>query len=157
FSVVTDITRERKAEEQLRQSQRMEGIGQLTGGVAHDFNNLLTVIMGNLDLVEDAVEDDSELAELARDANRAARRGAELTQRLLAFARGQPILRASVDVNGLGERMSSLLERTLGETMRLPAGLAADVWPTLVDGPQLESALLNLAVNAGDAVPGGGR
>src|SRR5690606_28127743 len=81
----------------------------------------------------------------------------ELTQRLLAFARRQPLLPASVDVNGLVERMSSLLQRTLGETIRLETVLAADVWPTLVDGPQLESALLNLAVNARDAMPSGGR
>ncbi|MFG0318057.1 MAG: CHASE domain-containing protein [Planctomycetota bacterium JB042] len=156
FAVVTDITRERKSEEQLRQSQRMEGIGQLTGGVAHDFNNLLTVIMGNLDLVEEGVAGDAELEELARDANRAARRGAELTQRLLAFARRQPLLPAAVDVNRLVERMSSLLQRTIGEQVRLQTSLSKDVWPTLVDAAQLETAILNLAVNARDAMPNGG-
>ncbi len=155
FVVLTDITAERRQQEELRQAQRMEATGRLTGGIAHDFNNLLTVVMGNLDLLEPHLEDIGSL-ELLRDANLAARRGAELTQRLLAFSRRQPLRPEVTNVNQLVSRMTTLLQRSLGETIDVRTELSPDVRPILVDATQLETALLNLAVNARDAMPAGG-
>jgi signal transduction histidine kinase/DNA-binding response OmpR family regulator len=153
--VAAEIEKRMKAEETLRQVQKMEVIGQLTGGIAHDFNNLLQVILGNLDaLRRRGGEDGTRLVEAAI---RGAERAATLTQRLLAFARRQPLAPRPIDVNRLVAGMSDLLHRTLGETIRLETVLAAGMWRASADANQLESALLNLAVNARDAMPDGGK
>ncbi len=148
-----DISAIKQAEEQLRQRQRIETVGQLTGGVAHDFNNLLAVIMGNAELLEDQLGDDARLAAILRTATR----GAELTQRLLAFSRQQPLNPEPVDVAGLISEMREILQRTLGETIEIKTDVAEELAPALADAAQLENALLNLAINARDAMPDGGR
>ena len=156
--------RERKAaeirraelEEQLRQAQKLEAVGQLTGGVAHDFNNLLTVIKGNLELLlEEAVSPEEE-RKLIEGALRAADRSAELTHRLLAFSRRQTLRPRHIDLKSLISSLVEFLQRSLGETIRLSAHVAEDVWPIYADPVQLENAMINLAVNARDAMPGGG-
>jgi PAS domain S-box-containing protein len=151
-----DITERRSTELQLRQAQKMEAIGSLTGGVAHDFNNLLAVVIGNLDDLRGHGRLDSELDELAEEALNAAIRGADLTRRLLAFARQQPLEQHVVDPNALVADLSKLLERALGETVQIKLDLGEDVWSTIVDPIQLQSALVNLATNARDAMPRGG-
>jgi len=151
-----DITERRKLELQLRQSQKMEAIGTLTGGMAHDFNNLLAVIMGNIDELQYLGKLDAEGAELAGEALAAAERGADLTHRLLAFARQQPLAPQRVEPNLLLQELTKLLSRTLGENIEISLDLADDLWPTLVDPAQLEAAIINLATNARDAMPGGG-
>jgi signal transduction histidine kinase len=154
------IVQREKAEEALRQAQKMEAIGQLTGGVAHDFNNLLQVILGNLERLAPRLRGtgaDTELRRLIDAASRAAARAATLTQRLLAFSRRQPLMPTSLDVNKLVVGMSELISRTLGESIRTETLLAGNVWRVSADENQLESALLNLAVNARDAMPSGGR
>ncbi|WP_406857332.1 PAS domain-containing protein [Alsobacter sp. KACC 23698] len=155
---VAERTRElRERDEALRQAQKMEVVGQLTGGLAHDFNNLLQVVLGNLELVQRHVSlDPGRLRRAADNAMHGARRAAVLTQRLLAFSRRQPLDPRPVDTNRLILDMSDLLHRTLGETIAIQTRLAADAWWTEVDANQLENALLNLAVNARDAMPGGG-
>ena len=153
---VADITERKKLEDQLRQAQKMEAIGNLTGGMAHDFNNLLGVVIGNLDLLRDQGMD-RESDELARDALDAALRGADLTRRLLAFARQQPLQATQVSVNELVSGITKLLSRTLGEHIEISLDLSADAWPTVVDSAQLEAALTNLATNARDAMPHGGK
>ena len=161
FAKITrDLTEKRAAEEQLRQAQKMEAIGQLTGGVAHDFNNLLTVISGNLDVLLYRLPqgDGSEnLSRLVNSALRGATRAAVLTQRLLAFSRRQPLQPKRLSINELISGMSDMLRRTLGESIVIETVLAGGLWPTFVDENQLESALLNLAVNARDAMPDGGK
>jgi len=152
-----DLTEKIAFEEQLRQSQKMESIGQLTGGIAHDFNNMLTVITGTIDIISDGVADQPHLAAIAKLISEAADRGAELTRLLLAFARKQPLRPDDTDVNGLVAGLQSLLRPTLGEQIEVETVLADDVWPIYVDRGQLESALVNLAVNARDAMPGGGK
>ncbi|TNC49594.1 PAS domain S-box protein [Rubellimicrobium rubrum] len=146
-------------QEALRQSQKMEAVGQLTGGLAHDFNNLLTGIIGALDLMQSrlAQGDTSRLDRYATAAMTSAQRAAALTHRLLAFARRQPLDPKPVDANRLVTGMEELLRRTLGETIQLDIATATDLWPTLCDSHQLESAILNLAINARDAMPDGGR
>lgn len=151
-----DVSEQRTLEEQLRQSQRLESVGQLTGGMAHDFNNLLTVIQGNADLLMESLLEDQELHALARMIATASQRGAELTHRLLAFARRQPLDPKAVDVNKLVMGLESLLRRTLGEHIEIELVRGAGLWRALVDPAQLESALLNLAINARDAMPDGG-
>lgn len=148
-----------RAEEALRHAQKMEAVGQLTGGVAHDFNNLLTVVIGNLDstLRRLGADGDVRVRRPVENALEAARRGAVLTQRLLAFARRQPLKPEPTDPNRLVTRMSELLHRTLGEKIEIEVVLAAGVWGIEVDTAQLESALLNLVVNARDAMPMGGK
>jgi len=152
-----------ETEEALRQSQKMEALGQLTGGVAHDFNNLLTVILGGLETIGrhlPLVEDDHNAARPPRPPSKSmqgAQRAATLTNRLLAFSRQQPLEPAHVDVNRMVMGMAELLRRTLGEEVVLETVLSAGVWWTMADVGQLENALLNLAVNARDAMPGGGR
>ncbi len=163
-AVVTarDITR-RKAYEakladsqsQLAQAQKMEAVGQLTGGIAHDFNNLLAVIIGNLDLLRAGETDDA--LEMLDTAIHAANRGAELTRRLLAFSRRQTLQPRHVDPNALVDNLTTLLKRTLGANIEVDVRLSSDVGGVIADPAQLESALLNLAVNARDAMPGGGR
>jgi len=143
-------------QEELRHSQKMEAIGQLTGGVAHDFNNLLAVIVGNLDLLEQTLDPDSPQRSYTQEATAAANRGAALTGRLLAFSRKQPLDPRPIDVNELVRSMAALLERALGETIDLRFELSDDLAPCMVDSAQLENAILNLAINARDAMHGGG-
>ena|GEM_PF-476968 len=158
-----EATRQRDfAEEALRQSQKMEAVGQLTGGVAHDFNNLLTVVMGNLELAQRQLENWSEGAQdrmrrTLAQAMRGAQRGATLTQRLLAFSRRQPLSPKPLDLNKLVGGMSDFLRRSLGETIDMETVGAAGLWKVEADPVQLEAALLNLAVNARDAMPNGGK
>ncbi len=154
--VVQDITAAKKMEMQLRQAQKMEAVGQLTGGIAHDFNNLLTVVLGNLELLRDNAKADPAIRDLAARAIAAADRGAALTQRLLAFSRKQVLQPQITDINKLVENMNDLLRRSLGGTIQVETKLATDLPATMVDLIQLETALLNLAVNARDAMPRGG-
>ena len=151
-----DITRKVHMEAQLRQAQRMEAVGQLTGGVAHDFNNLLMVILGNIDILADELADRPEQARMAQLVRQAAIRAAELTNRLLAFSRRQPLAPQPVDVNQLLANLESLLRRSLGEHIVIRLRCGEGQWPALVDPGQLENAVLNLAVNARDAMPAGG-
>jgi signal transduction histidine kinase/CheY-like chemotaxis protein len=144
-----------RAEAALRQAQRIEAIGQLTGGVAHDFNNLLTVIIGNIDLLED-LPAAPRVPERLVAMRAAAERGARLTGQLLAFARRQPLSARSVDLNGLILGMEGLLQSALGGNVRIHYRMAAEPWPALVDPTQIELVILNLAINARDAMPGGG-
>ncbi|MDZ7645225.1 MAG: PAS domain-containing protein [Woeseiaceae bacterium] len=140
----------------LRRAQRLEAVGQLTGGVAHDFNNLLTVIMGNAELLNDEPDNSSRQAESLAMIMNAAARGSELTSHLLAFARRQPLAPQSLDVNSLIAGMDELLRRTLGEHIRIELMQSPDLWQAMADRAQLESALLNLLLNARDAMPDGG-
>jgi signal transduction histidine kinase len=144
-------------QQQLVQSQKMEAVGQMTGGIAHDFNNILTVITGTVEILADAVAHDPKLAEIAAMIDAAARRGAELTQHLLAFARKQPLRPRATDINQLVVGTAKLLQPTLGEHIEIESMLEEDAWPALVDPGQLTSALVNLAVNARDAMPNGGK
>lgn len=144
-------------QEQLQQAAKMKAIGQLTGGVAHDFNNLLTVILGNAEVLTDELKGDARLRALAEMTQTAAERGAELTNRMLAFARQQALEPQAIDVNKLIAGMDGLLRRTLGEDQEIEIVRRAGLWPTMVDPSQLESALLNLAINARDAMPKGGK
>ncbi|HEX5321844.1 MAG TPA: PAS domain S-box protein [Stellaceae bacterium] len=152
-----DITDLRSTQLQLQQAQKMEALGQLTGGMAHDFNNLLGVVIGNLDLLRDSAPlavDDKELLSEAIDA---ATRGADLIRRLLAFSRRQPLQPLRLEVNGLVSGIVGLLGRTLGEHIPISLTLGDGIWPVRVDPAQLEASLINLATNARDAMPGGGR
>jgi signal transduction histidine kinase len=143
--------------EQLHQAQKMEAIGNLTGGMAHDFNNLLSVVIGNLDLLQDRVKSDPEAMALSESALQASIRGAELTRQLLAFARRQPLAPSVVDVNELVAGMIRLLERILEENIEVVLNTGHDIWPVLIDPAQLAAAIANLATNARDAMPKGGR
>ncbi|MBY5369206.1 response regulator [Rhizobium leguminosarum] len=146
------------AQAQVRQLQKMETIGQLTGGVAHDFNNMLAIIIGNLDLAQRRLSgsEDPRLPYSIQNAKDGAQRAAVLTARLLAFSRQQPLAPEVIDLNKLVGGMSELLRRTLGEQIRIETVLAGGLWPSFADLSQLENAILNLAVNARDAMPGGG-
>ncbi len=154
---IRDITAKIVAEEQFRQAQKMETVGQLTGGIAHDFNNMLTVITGTIDILGDAVADKPELAAIAKLISEAADRGAELTRHLLAFARKQPLQPREVDINALIADSLKLVRSALGESIEIETSLKSDAPGALVDPSQLSSALLNLAINARDAMPGGGK
>ena len=156
---VAERTRQlRENEEALRQSQKMEAVGQLTGGVAHDFNNLLQIILGNLETVQRTIPPGSaRLQRAVANATKGARRAASLTQRLLAFSRRSPLDPKQIDVNRLVGGMSDLLHRTLGETVWVETVHGAGLWRVEVDPSQLEAAILNLAVNARDAMEDGGR
>jgi PAS domain S-box-containing protein len=155
--VVRDVSVRRAMENQLQQSQRMEAIGQLTGGLAHDFNNLLGVIVGNLDLLERHVRTDERAATRVATAQRAALRGSDLTRRLLAFAKCQQLDPQPTSVNGLITELLEILPRTLGPELQITTALAPELPEATVDGPALESALLNLALNARDAMRGAGK
>jgi PAS domain S-box-containing protein len=154
---IRDITEREHAQERLRDSQRMEAIGQLTGGVAHDFNNLLQVIRGNLELLQSSVAGDERGTARLKNAIYGAERAAQLTRQLLAFARRQPLAPKVVNLSRLVGEMADLLRRTLGEAIEVETVVSGGLWNTLADPAQVESALLNLALNARDAMPGGGR
>ena len=166
YAIGRDITGEkavaealRNTEEQLRQSQKMEVVGQLTGGVAHDFNNLLTVVIGSLDVARrrlEATGAESRVLRHMANALDGAQRAATLTNRLLAFSRQSPLRPEIVDLNASVTSMSELIRRTIGENFAIETVLAADLWPVEVDQSQVESAILNLCVNARDAMPDGG-
>jgi signal transduction histidine kinase/ActR/RegA family two-component response regulator len=153
--LVEETERRRQAEAMAQQGQKMEALGRLTGGVAHDFNNLLAAILASIELVLRR-ETNPRSIRLLRTATEAAQRGAKLTAQMLAFSRKQEVVIRSVDVNAVIRGMNDLLRRTLGPAVRLHYELADDLWPALADLTQLELALLNLAVNARDAMPGGG-
>jgi signal transduction histidine kinase len=142
--------------EQLQQAQKMEAVGRLTGGIAHDFNNLLTVVLGNVSLARESVEDEHVRTAMLDPAIKAAERGADLTQRLLAFSRRQALRPTAVDVSALVANVARLLERSLGAGVVLEVKSAEGLWPVLVDAGQVETALVNLALNARDAMPDGG-
>ncbi len=157
-TLYSDISDRRRAEEQLRQAQKMEAIGHLTGGLAHDFNNLLTVIFGNLEMAQTALEASNPLRAQHKieDAQAGARRAAALTQRLLAFSRRQHLEPRPVDANKIVSEMSELIRHSLG-FIELETVLAGELWKTILDPNQLENVLLNLAINARDAMPNGGK
>ena len=157
FFIGRDLTEKQAAEALFRQAQKMEAVGQLTGGVAHDFNNILTVITGTIGILGEAVVDKPELAMIAKLIDEAAERGAQLTKHLLAFARKQPLQPREIDVNALLLEVAKLLHPTLGEHVQITPLLAADAWTALVDPNQLTTAVLNLALNARDAMPDGGK
>jgi len=156
IGVTRDISLRKRTEAQLQQAQKMEAVGQLTGGIAHDFNNLLGVVLGNLELIDEGLDDGSKLKGLAAQALAAADRGAALTGRLLAFSRQKALQPKAANLNHSTETMVELIRRALGETIDVRIATAADLWDCEVDSAQLESALLNLAVNARDAMPNGG-
>ncbi|HEY5237328.1 MAG TPA: ATP-binding protein, partial [Rhizomicrobium sp.] len=155
--IALDVTELKITERQLQQAVKMEAVGQLTGGVAHDFNNLLTVILANAEILADELESNPPLQALAKLAQKAAERGADLTRGLLAFSRRQALEPQPVYVNKLITRMDDLLRRSLGEEIEIKTVPGAGLWKAQIDPPQLESALLNLAINARDAMPGGGK
>jgi len=156
--LVEEATNREIAEAQLRQMHKMESIGQLTGGIAHDFNNMLAIVIGSLDLAKRRLPNDRDKAENCIDnAMQGAERAAQLTARLLAFSRQQPLAPIAVDANRLVSGMSELLRRTIGESVRFETVLAGGLWPAFIDASQLENALVNLCVNARDAMPDGGR
>ena len=152
-SITTEITHLKEMQDQLRQAQKMEAVGQLTGGMAHEFNNLLAVILGNAELLSHQLGEHNGRVDAVI---RAATRGAKLTQQLLAFSRKQRLIPQVVDLNASMADMTDILRRTLGETIEMDTSLAEDLWRTRVDPHQLENTLLNLAVNARDAMPKGG-
>jgi len=159
YIVGRNVTEQRAAEEALRQSQKMEAVGQLTGGIAHDFNNLLQGITGSLNIIQKRISQ-GRIGELERyigGAMTSASRAAALTHRLLAFSRRQPLDPRAVLANPLVQSMEDLLRRSLGERIDLQLALGEDKWPTMCDPNQLESAILNLVINARDAMPDGGR
>ncbi|MGF7206613.1 signal transduction histidine kinase/ActR/RegA family two-component response regulator [Skermanella aerolata] len=153
----TAMAERERVEEALRQAQKMEAVGQLTGGVAHDFNNLLQAILGNLEALQDRVADREDALRHVRAASQAGERAATLTRRLLAFARRQPLSPASLNLNALVSGMQELVQRSVGEAIDIKVILAGGLWQTWADANQVENALLNLAINARDAMPGGGR
>lgn len=153
---MADISDRLDMEEQLRQSQKLEAVGQLTGGIAHDFNNLLTIIMGNTEMLQDSLEQDSPLRRFADASAVATDRAAELTNRLLAFSRKQMLQPQVLDVNAVITDFEDILSRTLGEDVDIEIDLANDIWLTEIDLAQAEAAILNLAINARDAMQGGG-
>ncbi len=152
----TDVTEQRNAETMLRQAQRMETVGRLTGGIAHEFNNLLMLILGNVELIEDELPAKNRMAKYVAAAKKGALRGAELTRRMLAFSRSQALEVTRVDLNGLIADMGVMLRGTLGETVAIYIDPCDDLWPTLSDPGQIEGALLNLVINARDAMADGG-
>jgi len=157
FFIGRDMSEHVRLEQQLRQSQKMEAIGQLTGGIAHDFNNILAVIIGMAELTAAGVADNAKLAAMVKQIDEAAERGAQLVQRMLAFARKQPLESRVVDLNEAVRSAAAMLERTLGEDIAMKLALADALWPATVDPSQLGDSIVNLAVNARDAMRRGGR
>lgn len=155
LGIVRDVTNEQRREEELRQAQRLEALGQLTGGIAHDFNNLLAVITGNLQLIEMGLKDER-LRRYLSEAERAAEMGARLNQRLVAFGRQRMLAPVATNLNDQVTHILELLRRTIGEHISVTIALSKELWPTLVDASELENAVLNLAINARDAMPNGG-
>ena len=156
--VIEEVAERSKAEEQLRQVQKMEAVGQLTGGIAHDFNNMLAVIIGGLNLLQRKLsKGETDVGRFVEGAMDGAHRAAALTQRLLAFSRQQPLKPETINANRLVGGMTDLLMRTLGETIKVETAFGAGLWQVKADPGQLESALLNLSVNARDAMPNGGK
>jgi PAS domain S-box-containing protein len=157
FGICQDISERKALERKFLQAQKMEAVGQLTGGIAHDFNNLLMIVMGNLQLVDQLVKSDERAAKRIKSAIDAAERGSELTKRLLAFSRQQTLVSAQVDLNLQIPRMRDMLRQAVGETVDLKIVPPADIWPVNADLTQLETAILNLCINARDAMkPKGG-
>ena len=156
LALCNEIAERTRAEEALLQAQKMEAVGQLTGGVAHDFNNLLTVISGNLQMLQERLDHDPPLLNLAGAAAKAALRGAELTRKLLAFSRRQPLQPREIDIGELVHNMTDMLRRTLGESIHIETAIQPGLAKAVADPGQLENALLNLALNARDAMPQGG-
>jgi PAS domain S-box-containing protein len=155
---IQDVTERAHAEQQLRQSQKMEVVGQLTGGIAHDFNNLLAIILGNAQLIEQRLGDEDDIVkDLLGSILRSAFRGGDLTQRLLAFSRKQALLPASIDLNEHVLNMTEILHRSIDATIEIKVAAEAGLWRCSADPGQLESAILNLAINARDAMPNGGK
>jgi PAS domain S-box-containing protein len=154
--IIHDLTERKRTEEQLVQAQKMETVGQLSGGIAHDFNNLLTVIVGNAEFLSEKLRSHPDLKQLADDIGRAGDRGAELTQRLLAFSRRQILLPVEIECNDLLDSMHKLLRRTVREDIEIKTYLDPDVSSAFADPAQLESAVLNIVLNAQDAMPSGG-
>ncbi|NQU73072.1 MAG: PAS domain S-box protein [Rhodospirillales bacterium] len=152
-----DVTGQRDLEAQLHQVQKMEAVGRLTGGIAHEFNNLLLVIMGNVELLEDKLSDDENLQKLATTAKKSALRGAGLTRQMLAFSRRQTLQIHSIELGELASDMFEMLRSTLGESIEIDVDVADGIWDAMADKGQTEGALLNLAINARDAMPEGGR
>jgi PAS domain S-box-containing protein len=157
FSIVYDLTEQKRLESRLLQAQKMEAIGQLTGGIAHDFNNLLGVVIGNLQLLERSIAETPTLARKVHTAMRAAIRGADLTRRLLAFARREILDPAVLDLNRQLSGLTELMQRTIGDSIDVRMVQAPGLWHTLADAGQFENVILNLAINARDAMPEGGR
>ena len=155
LGIIHDLTTDKKRQAELQRAQKMEAVGQLTGGLAHDFNNLLTVVIGNLELLEMRT-DDTKLHDLISEALEASNLGAALTSQLLSFSKGQSLAPESVALNGLVKTMLPILQRTLDEQINIETRLADDLRATLADPGQIESAILNLAINARDAMPDGG-
>jgi signal transduction histidine kinase len=156
FGVILDVTERRSLEEQLTQARKMEAVGQLTGGVAHDFNNLLTVVLGNVDMLGRKAEDEAKRQRRVDAIRQAAERGRDLTLQLLAFSRRQHLQPVTLDVNALVRRFAPLLHQAIGDAVTLHMELIPEPLHAHVDATQLETALLNLAVNARDAMPQGG-
>ena len=154
---IRDLTDKIAAEDRIRQAEKMEAVGQLTGGIAHDFNNILTVITGTIEILADAVKDEPQLAAITKMIDEAASRGADLTQHLLAFARKQPLQPRETDVNTLIIDTAKLLRPTLGEQIEIESVFEDETCPAIVDPNQLATAILNLALNARDAMPDGGK
>ena len=153
---LSDVTLKNQYEANLRQTQKMEAVGQMTGGIAHDFNNILAALHGNLSLMEDDPTDIDKLKVRLDRAKKTAMRGADLTKRLLAFSRKQNLEPVSTDVHGLVSEIMSMMQRTLGESVTIDLQTISDLKPAMVDTNQLENAILNLVINARDAMPGGG-
>ena len=154
--IISDLTERRATEDRLRRSQRMEAIGQLTGGIAHDFNNLLAIILGNLELMLEQPGLPLDARELAMEVTAAGERGAELVRRLLAFARKQQLEPRAINLNERLPETVQLLKRTLGEAVQIITHAASDLWDALADPTQVDDAVVNLAINARDAMPDGG-
>jgi PAS domain S-box-containing protein len=157
ISVVEDVTERKAMEQQLYQAQKMEAVGNLTGGLAHDFNNLLTIIIGNLDLLQDDVVGNNAARQKVDTILQASLRGADLTGQMLAFSRRQALQPKLLEINQLVGHTTRLLTRTLGGDIQVDVRCSSDLWPVLVDETQLQTALLNIALNARDAMPSGGR
>ncbi|HEU0070329.1 MAG TPA: PAS domain S-box protein [Alphaproteobacteria bacterium] len=156
LSMTRDVSEKRAAEEKMRQLTRMEAIGQLTGGIAHDFNNLLQVIIGNCEILDESLADQPRLQRWATMSRKAAEHGAELTLRLLAYSKRQTLEPVDVDLNGIIEDVTPLIARSIGESVNVTSSFADVLWPAALDRGQIDQALLNVVLNARDAMPNGG-